>query len=134
MEQNINNENRCEFTEIDFIFTFQHGSDSLTEEVYFSYIQIISRNSLDAVTLFDEEVLPNILREFYDKDEFSLFYLKSIKAIYDWELYEKITGKQSLPSLGYSCEWNFDTKNTDLDAWSQELIDLYGCGGNIYGD
>ena len=54
--------------------------------------------------------------------------LIKISTASDWDVFEYITHKQSLISLGHSCKWYFGTKRDDLDKWEEDLMSHLGFG------
>jgi hypothetical protein len=54
--------------------------------------------------------------------------LIKISTASDWDLFEKVTGLDSLCTLGHSCKWYFGKGRNDLDEWEIMLTKIYGFG------
>lgn len=54
--------------------------------------------------------------------------LIKISTASDWDLFEKVTGLESLCALGHSCKWYFGKGRNDLDEWEIMLMKKYGFG------
>lgn len=49
-------------------------------------------------------------------------HLVKISTAADWDLFEEITGLDSLCTLGHSCKWFFGNGRDDLDSWEEVLM------------
>lgn len=56
--------------------------------------------------------------------------LSKISIAGNWDTFEKITNKISLPKLGHSCKWHFGNGRNDLDCWELDLINEFKFGDN----
>ena len=54
--------------------------------------------------------------------------LIKISTASDWDVFEYVTHKQSLISLGHSCKWYFGIGRDDLDQWEEYLMSHLGFG------
>ena len=57
--------------------------------------------------------------------------LIKISTASDWDLFEKVTGFESLCTLGHSCKWHFGEGRNDLDEWEIMLMKEYGFGTEV---
>ena len=90
-----------------------------SQEFFDLYLPINKREE-DAVSFLDKKLFKRIAAkcEQYGRRKEDLY---KISTASNWDLFEKITGKPALSSLGHSCKWYFNEDVNQLDEWEESL-------------
>jgi hypothetical protein len=109
------------------IMTFNtYNDDGNSQEIFDLYLPL-KEDEGSAVSLLMREFFGRIADKCVElgrrKEE-----LIKISTASDWGVFEYVTHKQSLTSLGHSCKWYFGTGRDDLDEWEEYLMSHLGFG------
>jgi hypothetical protein len=90
-----------------------------TQEFFDLYLPI-NKKEKDAVSFLDKKLFKRIAAKCkrYGRCKKDLY---KISTASNWKLFEEITGKTSLTSLGHNCKWYFNDKVNHLDEWEESL-------------
>ena len=109
------------------ILTFNTYNDDRNSQEIFDLYLPLKEDEDSAVSLLMREFFGRIADKCVElgrrKEE-----LIKISTASDWDVFEYVTHKQSLISLGHSCKWYFGTGRDDLDEWEEYLMSHLGFG------
>ncbi len=99
-----------------------------TQEIFDLHLPI-NKNEKDAVSFLDKKLFKRIAAkcEQYGRRKEDLY---KISTASNWGLFEEVTGKTGLWSLGHNCKWYFNDDINELDAWEESLKDRFDFGND----
>lgn len=115
---------------INVILSFKSFNDDGDSQEIFDLNLPINKNEQDAISFLKKKLFKRIASKckYYGRDVKDLF---KISTAGDWEKFEEITSKKSLPGLGHNCKWFFNEDINELDSWERSLKAEYKFGKNI---
>lgn len=111
------------------ILTFNTSNRYGDSQEFFEMKLPLKKDEVNAVTYLMEKFFPKIVNKCKKFDRSATDLIK-ISTASDWDLFEKVTGLDSLCGIGHSCKWYFGEGRKDLDVWENYLIKKYGFGTN----
>lgn len=117
------------YMSFNLILTFDSEDAYGNSQEIFDLKISVSKNESNAVTFIHKKLFKEIIKKctvFNRRPE----DLLKISTHANWDLFEEVTRKKSLPSLGHSSKWNFGEGRSDLDLWEQKLMQEYGFGSD----
>ena len=112
---------------IDVILTFNTTNRYGDSQEFFEMKLPLKKDEGHAVTYLMKKFFPKIVDK-CKKFNRNASDLIKISTAGDWNLFEKVTGLESLCEMGHPCKWYFGEGRKDLDEWETNLIKKYGFG------
>ncbi len=90
----------------------------------------INKNEEDAISFLNKKLFKRIASkcDLYGRKKEQLW---KISTASNWKLFEEVTGKPSLSSLGHNCKWYFNNDVNELDLWEESLKRDFDFGINL---
>lgn len=112
---------------VNVILTFNTPNKWDDTQEFFEMNLLVRPNEVCAEDFLDQKFFKRVVKKCHQLGREPNDLIK-ISTAGNWDLFETVTGKQSLPDLGHSCKWFFGSGRKDLDAWEKSLIKRYGFG------
>jgi hypothetical protein len=115
---------------VNVILSFKNANAYGDTQEFFDLHLPINKNEKDAESFFDRKLFKRIAAK-------CKLYGRNVKDLYkistasNWDLFEQVTGKSSLWSLGHDCKWYFNDDINELDEWERCLKQDFNFGMNI---
>lgn len=90
----------------------------------------INKKEEDAISFLNKKLFKRIASkcDLYGRKKEQLW---KISTASNWKLFEEVTGKPSLSSLGHNCKWYFNNDVNELDLWEESLKRDFDFGINL---
>ncbi len=118
------------YLDVNVIMTFEKRDAWGCRQVIFDLKLPINKHEKDAVDFINKKLFKRIAAK-CEKYGRSASDLWKISTASNWGLFEEVTGKTGLWSLGHSCKWFFNDDVNDLDEWEESLKREFGFGVNL---
>ena len=107
------------YLDMNVILTFTTQKAWGSQEIFDLKLPI-NKNETDAVTFLDKKLFKRIAIkcEQYGRRKEDLY---KISTASNWDVFEQVTGKKGLWSLGHNCKWYFNDEINELDEWEEWL-------------
>ena len=116
---------------VNVILSFKSFNEYGETQEFFDLHLPVNKREKDAFTFLTTKLFKRIASKChqYGRKKEDLY---KISTASNWDLFEKVTGKESLCNLGHNCKWYFNDDLNELDDWELYLKDTYNFGKNIY--
>ena len=90
----------------------------------------INKKEEDAISFLNKKLFKRIASkcDLYGRKKEQLW---KISTASNWKLFEEVTGKPSLSSLGHNCKWYFNNDMNELDLWEESLKRDFNFGTDL---
>lgn len=109
------------------ILTFDSINEYGDSQEFFEMKLPLKKNEGNSIKFLMSKFFPKIGTKCSNFNR-SVGNLIKISTASDWDFFEKVTGLESLCTLGHSCKWYFGKGRNDLDEWEIMLMKKYGFG------
>ena len=119
-----------QYMDVNVILTFDNEDDlGKTQDIFNLRLPVNSRDK-NAITFFHEKLFKRVINKCSVIGRNPRDLIK-ISTCSNWDVFESVTGQDSLVNLGHSCKWYFGKERNDLDPWELNLIKQYGFGEDV---
>jgi hypothetical protein len=115
---------------VNVILTFNSFDAFSDRQEFFDLYLPINKHEKDAVDFINKKLFKRIVAK-CEKYGRSTTDLWKISTASNWKLFEEVTGKPSLSSLGHNCKWYFNKDVNELDPWEESLKRDFDFGVNL---
>lgn len=118
------------YMNVNVILTFNSFDAFGDSQEFFDLYLPINKKEEDAVSFLDKKLFKRIAAKcrLYGRRKEDLY---KISTASNWSLFEKVTGKTGLWSLGHNCKWYFNDDINQLDEWEESLKHRFDFGINL---
>jgi hypothetical protein len=118
------------YLDVNVILTFSSPDAYGDTQEFFDLKLPINKKESNAVNFLDKKLFKRIAAK-CDKYRRNKQKLIKISTASNWKLFEQVTSKPSLASLGHNCKWYFNDDINQLDSWEKQLKQDYQFGTAI---
>ena len=118
------------YLDVNVILTFSSPDAYGDLQEFFDLKLPINKKESTAINFLDKKLFKRIASK-CDKYRRNKKQLIKISTASNWKLFEQVTGKPSLASLGHNCKWYFNDDINQLDYWEKQLKQDYQFGTAI---
>jgi len=118
------------YMDINVILTFDKDNKYGDSQEIFDLKILVSEEDIEPITFMQKKFFKEVVKrcKLLNRDVGDLI---KISICSNWDIYESITGHDSLYALGHSCKWYFGQGRIDLDPWEKALEQQLGFGKNV---
>lgn len=120
-------ENKWHYMYFNVILTFNSISECGDSQEFFEMKLPLKKDEGHSAYFLMNKFFPKVVTKCATFNR-SVGDLIKISTSSDWDLFEKVTGLESLCTLGHSCKWYFGKGRNELDEWEIMLMKKYGFG------
>ena len=118
------------YMHVNVILSFKSINEFGESQEIFDLHLPINRNEVNASSFLHKKLFKRITAKCkkYSRNVEDLY---KISTASNWSVFEQVTNKKSLTSLGHNCKWCFDHEIKELDDWENLIKHEFNFGVNV---